>query len=212
MKHGKRLNARTVVLNYTDKAPAGKPLTALRWTPGAVDTCELDAPATQAHTGHTTAPLPAGGDGPQRSNHTAPAASAPRPASGPDTSGTAQRASRPVRQILSEPELSVLGGAAEPAAPSKVVGDLVAVLVERDLDRQAAVVTGGLGGGAVGVAHVIIKHHPVTDVNNIPSQILGGSMNAEQADTFANAARLLTGGLVGLEVGEGGAKLTGVAA
>ncbi len=37
-------------------------------------------------------------------------------------------------------------------------------------------------------------------------------MNAEQADTFANAARLLTGGLVGLEVGEGGAKLTGVAA
>lgn len=46
----------------------------------------------------------------------------------------------------------------------------------------------------------------------VPAGAAVGSMNAEQADTFANAARLLTGGLVGLEVGEGGAKLTGVAA
>lgn len=37
-------------------------------------------------------------------------------------------------------------------------------------------------------------------------------MNAEQADTFANAARLLTGGLVGLAISEDGPKLTGVAA
>lgn len=37
-------------------------------------------------------------------------------------------------------------------------------------------------------------------------------MNAEQADTFANAARLLTGGLVGLAFDDTGAKLTGVGA
>lgn len=37
-----------------------------------------------------------------------------------------------------------------------------------------------------------------------------GSMNAVQADTFANAARLLTGGLVGLLSTEDGPKLTGV--
>ena len=37
-------------------------------------------------------------------------------------------------------------------------------------------------------------------------------MNAEQADTFANAARLLTGGLVGLSYDATGATLTGVAA
>lgn len=35
-------------------------------------------------------------------------------------------------------------------------------------------------------------------------------MNAEQADTFANAARLLAGGLVGLSFSEDGPKLTGV--
>lgn len=44
----------------------------------------------------------------------------------------------------------------------------------------------------------------------IPAGACVGSMNAGQADTFANAARLLTGGLVGLAISEDGPKLTGV--